>query len=37
MGHVGAVLTWGGLHSIRVGPHQPMGRENGNNYKKDPN
>jgi hypothetical protein len=29
----GAVLTWGGLHSIRVGLHQPTGRENANNYK----
>jgi hypothetical protein len=32
MGHVGAGQTWGGLHNIRVGPRQPMGKESGKNY-----
>jgi hypothetical protein len=34
MNHVGAVQRLGGLHSMRVGPHHPSGRENGNKYKK---
>jgi hypothetical protein len=36
MGLVGAGQMWGGLHSRRVGPHQPMGMKSGDNYK-DPN
>jgi hypothetical protein len=37
MGHVGAIQTCSGLHSTGVGPRQPTGRENVNNYKEDPN
>jgi hypothetical protein len=33
IGHVWTNQMWGRLHSIRVGPCQPMGRESGNNYK----
>jgi hypothetical protein len=29
----GAGQMWGGLHSVRVGPHQSMGRKSGNNGK----
>jgi hypothetical protein len=32
-GPCGAGQMWGGMHSIRVGPYQTMGRKSGNNYK----